>query len=177
MDRLGRYIPTRIESDTVVARWESALVNMEHPIAGNSVAHRWKWVFKKTKWNVSVFLHSLYLEYRTYEFVPRDLRPSLVKHEPPGVSKDGSATNIRAHDKVSEEEPLADQRLGRVSRRGSHDGMVGSVEAQGGGGQSISDQVDPQELDRDQRFGHTEEDGEEDPKKRTKLRRQSKWTL
>lgn len=61
-----------------------------------------------------------------------------------------------------EEEPAADERLLRVSRRLLHDVEVGRVEAEGGGRKSVSDQVHPQQLHGDKSFGHTEGGSEED---------------
>ena len=40
--------------------------------------------------------------------------------------------------------------------------MVRRVEAKRSGGKTVGDEIDPEELDRDQRLGHAEEHGEED---------------
>ena len=43
-----------------------------------------------------------------------------------------------------------------------HDVQIGRVEAQSSGGQTVSDQVNPQKLDRDQSFGKAKSSGQED---------------
>ena len=57
---------------------------------------------------------------------------------------------------VSEEEPAGDEGLLGVAGGPVHDVQVGGVEAQSGGGQTVSHQVDPQKLDGDQGLGETE---------------------
>jgi hypothetical protein len=37
---------TRIDKLIVVACWDMTLVNISHPISGNSVEHWWKWVYE-----------------------------------------------------------------------------------------------------------------------------------
>ena len=53
---------------------------------------------------------------------------------------------------VSEEEPPGDEGLAGVARGLAHDVQVRGVEAQGGGGQAVRHQVDPEQLDRDERL-------------------------
>ncbi len=80
----------------------------------------------------------------------------------PSISEHSSDTNIDADDHVTEEQPLTDERLAAVSRRYTHDRVVGRVKAECSGGKTVGDEVDPEELDRDERLGHAEEHGEED---------------
>lgn len=119
----------------------------------------------------------------TYELVERDLRSSRVVHEPPRVctkspsasfllsqsprafrltSKHGGGTNISTNNKVTEEQPARDQRLLGRPRRTTHDGRIGRVETESGSGKTIRDEVDPEELNGDESFGHAKEDCEED---------------
>ena len=63
---------------------------------------------------------------------------------------------------VSEEEPSTDEVLLGSAGRLVHDVQVGRVEAEGGGGQTVSDQVDPEQLDGDQGLGHAQRSRQED---------------
>ena len=91
-----------------------------------------------------------------------DLRPARVVHEPPRVARHGRDADVRSYDHVANEQPLADERLAAAPWGYPHDAVVGGVEAECGGGEAVGDQVDPEELDGDERFGHAEEDGEKD---------------
>lgn len=63
---------------------------------------------------------------------------------------------------VSEEQPAGDQGLLGGTWGLAHDVQVRWVEAQSGGRQTISHQVDPQQLDGDQSLGQTQGSGQED---------------
>lgn len=63
---------------------------------------------------------------------------------------------------VSEEQPSRDQRLLGGTWGLAHDVQIRGVEAQSGGGQTISDQVDPEQLDGDQSLRQTQSSGQED---------------
>ena len=63
---------------------------------------------------------------------------------------------------VSEEEPAGDEGLLGGARPLAHDVQVRGVKAQGGGGQAIRHQVDPQQLDRDQSLGEPQRRRQED---------------
>jgi len=71
-------------------------------------------------------------------------------------------TLLTANDHVSEEQPSGDEGLLGGTGKPAHDVQVGGVEAQGGGGQTVSHQVDPQQLDGDQSLGETQGSGQED---------------
>lgn len=96
------------------------------------------------------------------ELVKGDLRPGGVEHEPPCVTADGGGANICANDHVAEEEPAGDEGLVALAGLALHDVVVGGVEGEGGGGQAVGDEVDPEELDGDKCFGHAHGGGEED---------------
>ena len=96
------------------------------------------------------------------QLVERQVRSVRSIHEPPGSSTNGGATDVGTDGHVTEEEPASDQRLVRATGRLVHDVQVGGVEAQGSGGKTVSDQVDPQELDGDQSFGQTQGSSQED---------------
>ena len=65
-------------------------------------------------------------------------------------------TLLTANSHISEEQPSGDQGLFGGTGGSVHDVQVGGVEAQSGGGQTVSHQVDPQKLDGDQGLGETE---------------------
>lgn len=65
---------------------------------------------------------------------------------------------------VSEEEPAWNEGLLGGTGRFAHDVQIRGVEAQSGGGQTISDQVHPQQLYWNQSLGKTESSSEEDTK-------------
>ena len=110
-------------------------------------------------------------EATTYELVERDLRALRVEEEPPGIAEDGRATDVRADDHVAEEQPGTDERFATVAGRDAHDGVVGRVEAEGGGGETVGDEVDPKQLHGDERLGHAEKDGQEDADDLSNVRR------
>ena len=98
----------------------------------------------------------------TYQLPERDLWPALVEHEIPGIPAHCRDTDVRADDHVAEKQPAADQCLVPLPRRPAHDIVVRRVEAERSSGQTISDEVDPQQLHRDQRLGHAERRSQED---------------
>lgn len=63
---------------------------------------------------------------------------------------------------VSEEEPPGDEGLVGAAWGLVHDVQVWWVEAEGGGGQTVSDEVDPQKLYGDESLGHAKSSGQED---------------
>lgn len=98
----------------------------------------------------------------THKLVKGDLGTTRVEHEPPGVAKDRRATDIDSNDHVTEEKPLADKRFTAVPGRYTHNGMVGRIEAESGGRQTVRNEIDPQELDRNQSLRHAQKDCKED---------------
>ena len=80
---------------------------------------------------------------------------------PPGRGTDSGGTDVGSDGHVTEEQPSGDETLGGATGRLVHDVQIGGVEAQGGGGQTISHQVDPQKLDGDQSFGKTQSGSQE----------------
>ena len=83
----------------------------------------------------------------------RHLGSSGVHQEPVGGGTNSSSADISTNDHVSEEEPGSDESLVSSPGRFVHDVEVGRVEAEGGGGKSVSHQVHPKQLDRDQGLG------------------------
>ncbi len=57
---------------------------------------------------------------------------------------------LTSNGQVSEEEPARDEGLLGVTRRLLHDVQIWGVEAQGGGREAVSHQVDPEQLNWDQ---------------------------
>jgi hypothetical protein len=140
--------PTRMESETVVARCDMTFENMSQPMRGKLDEHVWKFVCTTPSEEalcISIFspAHKPAAappkrRGRTHKLVEADLRSALVEHEPPSISKDGRTSDVDANDHVSEEEPFRDERLGRVSRGRAHDRVVRSIEAEGGGGETVA---------------------------------------
>lgn len=75
---------------------------------------------------------------------------------------------MTSNGQVSEEEPARDEGLLGVTRGLLHDVQVWGVEAQGRGGETISHQVDPEQLNRNQSLGEAQRRREEDASKETK---------
>lgn len=97
--------------------------------------------------------------------------PPHPSEEPPRrMTKAG----LTSDDEVTEEQPVGDERLLGGAWRTQHDVQVWGVEAQSGGGEAVGDQVDPQQLDRDEGLRHPqsgrEEDAEEEQAGAMKLR-------
>ena len=98
----------------------------------------------------------------TYELMERNLRATRVEHEPPRVAGDGRDTDIRPDNHVPEEQPLANDRLAAVPGRDTHDAVVWWVEAESSRRQTVRNQVHPEQLYRNERFGHAEQHRQED---------------
>uniref|UniRef100_A0A2M3YY06 Uncharacterized protein n=1 Tax=Anopheles braziliensis TaxID=58242 RepID=A0A2M3YY06_9DIPT len=92
----------------------------------------------------------------------RQLRALLRVHEPPGSTTDGSATDISTNSHVTEEQPSRDQTFISLTRGLGHDVQIRWVEAKGSSWQTVSDQVDPQQLNWDQSFRQTQSGSQED---------------
>lgn len=69
---------------------------------------------------------------------------------------------LTANGQVSEKEPSRDEGLLGAAGGLVHDVQVRGVEAQSGGGQTVSHQIHPQQLDGDQGLRETQCSGEED---------------
>jgi hypothetical protein len=61
--------------------------------------------------------------------VEGDLRTSFVEDEPPGIPKDGSASDVNTDDHVTEEKPRSDERFAARTRRSLHDLVVWGIKA------------------------------------------------
>ena len=97
-----------------------------------------------------------------YQLVVVELGSAMVDCEPPGGSTDSGAADVDTDSHVSEEQPSADEGFLGAAGHLEHDVQIRGVEAEGGGGQTVSDQVDPQQLYGDQGFRHTKGSGQED---------------
>ena len=93
---------------------------------------------------------SLSHTHHTNQLVEGDLRPSTVQHEPPGCCSNSGHTHIYPNDEVAEEEPTGDQWVLDGAGRLVHDVYLWRVEAQGCGWETVSDKVDPEQLDWDE---------------------------
>jgi hypothetical protein len=72
------------------------------------------------------------------------------------------SSTLTSNDHISEEQPAGDQGLLGGTWAAAHDVQVGGVEAQGGGRETVSHQVDPQQLDGDKSLGQTQGSSQED---------------
>ena len=100
--------------------------------------------------------------YRTHQLVERDMWPSTVQHEPPGCRSNGSHTHIHPNNEVAEEEPAGDERVFHGAWRLVHDVDLGRVEAQCGCRETVSNQVDPEQLHGNERLGQAQGRRQED---------------
>merc|ERR1719402_1786529 len=96
------------------------------------------------------------------QLVVRHLGSGGVVDEPVSGSSNGGHADVDSNSHVSEEQPGSDKSFVRSSGLLLHDVEIWGVEGEGGGGETVSDQVNPQELHGDQSFGKAESGGEED---------------
>jgi len=80
----------------------------------------------------------------------------LIQHEPPGGSTDRRTAHVTADRHVAEEQPPGDERFFRVAWRFVHDVEIWWVEAERRGWQAVRHQVDPEQLNRDESFRHSQ---------------------
>lgn len=91
-----------------------------------------------------------------------DLGALGVVHEPPGIAGHSGEADVGADDEVAEEQPATDEGLVTLTRATLHDVVIRRVERQGGGGETVGDEVDPEELNGDKSLGHAKSGGQED---------------
>merc|ERR1712066_1058108 len=87
---------------------------------------------------------------------------SGIVEEPPTGGTNSGGTDIHTDGHVPEEQPGGDQGLVGATGRLVHDVEIRRVEGEGGGGQTVSDQVDPEKLNRDQGLRQAKGGGKED---------------
>lgn len=75
---------------------------------------------------------------------------------------------MTSNGQVSEEEPARDEGLLCVARGLFHDVQIWGVEAQGRGRETISHQVDPEQLNRNQSLGEAQRRRKKDAVEETK---------
>merc|ERR1719206_302091 len=85
-----------------------------------------------------------------------------VAEEPVRGGSNGCSTNIDTNNHVSEKQPGSDQSFISATWGLVHDVKVWRVEGEGSGWETVSDEVHPQELDRDQSFWETKGSCKED---------------
>lgn len=96
------------------------------------------------------------------QLIVREMRSNGADHVPPSGSANSSGTDVRTDGHVAEKQPTGDETFGSATRWFVHDVQVRGVEAEGSGRQTISYQVDPQELNRDQSFGQAKSSSQKD---------------
>ena len=72
----------------------------------------------------------------------------MIEHKPPGISKDGRTADISTDNHIPEEKPFANKGLAAISWRHTHDRVICWIETQSSCRQTISDEVDPEKLNR-----------------------------
>jgi len=82
--------------------------------------------------------------------------------EPPGGSTNGSGADVHTDSHVPEEQPSGDETFISLTWGLLHDVKIWGIEAESGSGKTVSDQVDPQELDWNKGFRKTKSGGQED---------------
>lgn len=100
-----------------------------------------------------------------------DLGSPRVENEPPSVSKDCRTTDIDTNDHVAEEKPRPNERLPAVTGWQAHNSMIGRIEAKRSRRQTIRDKVDPEKLDGNESFRHSEEYSQKDRHNLSDVRR------
>merc|ERR1719483_896572 len=95
------------------------------------------------------------------ELVPAHLGSGGVIQKPIGGATDSGNTDVDTNHHVTEKQPLCDQSLFGGPWWFVHDVQVRGVEPEGGGGQAIGDQVDPQKLYGNQSLGQTKSGSQE----------------
>src|SRR4051794_31760407 len=97
----------------------------------------------------------------THQVVEADLGALLGEHEPPRVTTNRCDTDVSANDHVAEEQPASNERLIPLPWGALHHVMVLGIETKGGGGKTVGDKVDPEQLHGDECLGHTHGSGQE----------------
>ena len=117
-------IVTRMDKLMVVARCTMTLVNISQPTQ-----------ISRTLVEVSLYTGQVSRKERTskrttYKLVEGNpsLRSTRV-HEPPSITKNHGASDIRPDDKVPDEQPFSDKRFATVPWWKPHDRMVRRVES------------------------------------------------
>lgn len=72
---------------------------------------------------------------------------------------------LTSNNEVATEQPAGDQRLFGWAGRAQHDIQIWGIEAESCGRKTISDQVDPQQLDWNKSFGHAQRSSQENTRK------------
>jgi hypothetical protein len=91
----------------------------------------------------------------------RNLGTVFVHSEPPDVTCHSGKAHISTNHNITEEEPAIHDSLVLVPRRLLHDVLIGGVKAKSGGWETISDEVDPEELNRNKGLRSTENNSKE----------------
>mmetsp|Transcript_22265 Transcript_22265/g.52917 ORF Transcript_22265/g.52917 Transcript_22265/m.52917 type:complete len:390 (-) Transcript_22265:1634-2803(-) len=77
----------------------------------------------------------------------------LVISEPEDEDSDRRKTNVNSDDHVTEEHPVVNEGIVFSTGWLEHNVRIGRIEPKGGGGRTVGDQVDPQQLNRNKSFG------------------------
>jgi len=91
-----------------------------------------------------------------YQLVIVELWSLLVDYKPPCGGADRRAADVAADRHIAEEQPTTDKRFFGVARRLVHDIQIWWIEAKRRGRQAVRHQVDPEQLDGDERLRHSQ---------------------
>mmetsp|Transcript_9831 Transcript_9831/g.22447 ORF Transcript_9831/g.22447 Transcript_9831/m.22447 type:complete len:220 (-) Transcript_9831:2458-3117(-) len=103
--------------------------------------------------------HALHVSSQLAEGHERALR---IHAHPPHVAPDRRDPHVDARHQIPGEHPPVNELLVSPARRERHDSWLCGVEGEGGGGEAVGDEVDPEEGDGAEHLGEAEEHGQED---------------
>ena len=107
-------------------------------------------------------LNGSILNMKTYQLVVVELWSAFVLSKPPGGSTDSGGSDVSTNSHVTEEQPVADEGLFAATWWLVHDLEIWWVEAESGGWKTVSDKVDPEQLNWDESLRHTHGSSQED---------------
>ena len=91
-----------------------------------------------------------------YQLIKCHLGSLVIEHEPPGGSTHCSYAHINTNGQVTEEQPATNERVFVGTGQLLHDIDIRRVETKSSSREAICDQVDPEQLHRDQSLRETQ---------------------
>lgn len=92
-----------------------------------------------------------------------------MEHKPPSSCCNSGNAHIDPNGEIAEEEPATDECFPGKTRGLIHDIDIRGVEPKSSGRQSICDQIDPEQLDRDKSLRKTQSSSKENARERKKV--------
>jgi len=149
------------EDGLVLGNTVKSVEKLDNDENGESHGH-WVWVLEDLAvdalelWSTAEALHEV------GQLVPAQVWSVSGVQEPPRSREHGGKSDVTTNGAVSEEQPVGDESVVAGSWLLVHDIQIWWVEAESGGWKTVSDQVNPQELDWDKSLWNTESGGQED---------------